>query len=340
MLMRHHATLALAGAATLATPAQAQSEDEPTPTIQSTFFREDFRSTVRLQELQAEPEFTFAQGRGGTGGSFSSALSATHPTDGWSFDTEQMGLYRITPVFTASGDMLRFEYHQTGTLTPHDDATRDVVAHLEIAGRLQSRFQIQGLARYDLRYERTVTTPGAPYVVESFGPRLDFQISHPLGHLVEDAFNHSEEPPSGEHLLIQRSGYFADGGVERGDLLLRPEGLVIELDGDPEGDDTPIGPLTLDLDVTLVFTAYPVPGCSLADLANFDGDAAPDGQITLADFARYLTIYEAGGLAADLTSSGVCEPFTLDGAVTLEDFSCFLALWSEGCVTAFDPEDG
>ena len=60
-------------------------------------------------------------------------------------------------------------------------------------------------------------------------------------------------------------------------------------------------------------------------------NGVPDGVVDLSDFSFYLTLWSSQDAAADITTSGTCNPGTGGDGVNLSDFSCYLSEWSIGC---------
>ena len=78
---------------------------------------------------------------------------------------------------------------------------------------------------------------------------------------------------------------------------------------------------------------FGVAPCSPAEVTtDGEGDAPPDGRVTLSDFSAYLSRWATNDPRADITLTGVCDVVAGGGdGVDLSDFSCYLATWSQGC---------
>ncbi|MFN8728260.1 MAG: GC-type dockerin domain-anchored protein [Planctomyces sp.] len=81
---------------------------------------------------------------------------------------------------------------------------------------------------------------------------------------------------------------------------------------------------------TLVVNA-PSTGCSLADIANTDGDPIPDGVIDNGDFNAFFAAFFADNLLADVANTDG-DP-TPDGVIDNGDFNAFFSAFFAGCPT-------
>ncbi|MEL7473317.1 MAG: GC-type dockerin domain-anchored protein, partial [Planctomycetota bacterium] len=75
----------------------------------------------------------------------------------------------------------------------------------------------------------------------------------------------------------------------------------------------------------------PAPVCVADVTTESTSNGVPDGLVTLSDFSYYLSLWATGDSAADITTTGVCDPGNAGDGVDLSDFSCYLTEWSAGC---------